>query len=307
MYKLPMRLKAHILCNDFGFSVRKTATQLGVSKSSVQRWKMLDVDDLERPVIRRRRERTMSRRVRDVVDSLLEKNHFLTAFDIKTHIEGHMGMRPSLSTIARCRKRAGFRFKLSHRCQQHQRADPDHPFFRSDLSDAIAVDEASFVSSDRPRRGWGRGNSRVPRHPPKRRKRISLLLAIDRDGVVAMCHKAGAFNSATFADFLYSLPCGRKVVLDNVSFHKSRVVRDVANERDMALTFTPPYCPWFNPVEFAFSVSKAAYRHARLMQREDFIGDAVQAVRTHVTGAKCRNFFDHAAENVRRELAYTER
>jgi transposase len=51
----------------------------------------------------------------------------------------------------------------------------------------------------------------------------------------------------------------KKLVLDNVAFHKSKIVKECSEDRDIDLCL-PPYCPWFNPVEFAFSVIKTRYR-----------------------------------------------
>jgi len=56
----------------------------------------------------------------------------------------------------------------------------------------------------------------------------SLLLAIDRNGVVAHCIKKGSFNTISFTDFVSSLPHGRPLIMDNVAFHRSKSVKDVA-------------------------------------------------------------------------------
>lgn len=52
----------------------------------------------------------------------------------------------SASTVCRCRRALGFKYKLATRTQDHQRADIHHPFFGAtdDVDDAIAVDESSF-------------------------------------------------------------------------------------------------------------------------------------------------------------------
>jgi transposase len=159
---------------------------------------------------------------------------------------------------------------------------------------AIAVDESSFVSIDTPRKGWAQRNRHVPKPPPKVRKRVSLLLAIDTNGVVDFEIRDGSFNTASYSSFLRRLPRGRRITADNVAFHKSKLTRDVASERDQTLVFTPPYCPWFNPVEFAFSVTKGEYRRARSIPGSNFVNDVRQAIGTRMTGKSCSGFFRHA-------------
>ena len=136
-----------------------------------------------------------------------------------------------------------------------QDVDPTHPFLRSNYYDgAIALDECHFSSGDStPRRGWALGGKKVPKCAPRARRSISLLLALDATGVIGYTIRVGAFNKDTYASFLASLPRDRIIIADNVAFHKSLPARLAAEQRNQTLVFTPPYCPWFNPTEFAFS------------------------------------------------------
>lgn len=152
--------------------------------------------------------------------------------------------------------------------------------------EAITLDESSFVSIDSPSMGWARGSRRVPKGPPIRRKRVSLLLAIDANGIVAFEVRAGAFNGQTYAAFLARLPTNRTIIADNCCIHKTNAVKTVAQARNQTLKYTPPYCPWFNPVEFAFSKIKNAYRRARLEGRAEFVVDVRDAL-SAITPADC--------------------
>jgi transposase len=173
----------------------------------------------------------------------------------------------------------------------------------SDVYDgAITLDEASFVSIDRPSRGWAKGSNRVGKGAPKGRTRISLLLAIDANGVVAYDIRKGAYNSDTYAEFLKRLPTNRTVVMDNCSIHRSGAAKAAAASRGQTLAFTPPYCPWFNPTEFIFAKTKAAYRKARLQGRADFVADVVAALAT-VSPADCAGCFEHSRRVRQIELA----
>ena len=241
-------------------------------------------------------------RVAVVVGSALDKNPFENAIDLTRIARDSLGVAVSSSTVARARRLLGFRFKLASRSSRHQRPPPSHPFMSniSVYDDAISLDEASFLSCDRPRRGWARGSAPVPKPPPKQRPRTSLLLAIDGNGVVGYQMKTGSFNSASYASFLETLPQSRRIIADNVSFHKGKHVRETAARRDQHLVFTPPYCPWFNPTEFAFSSTKHAYRKARLQGDVDF-RNHVQGAVEQLTPEKCNAFFRHARHEFARE------
>jgi transposase len=130
---------------------------------------------------------------------------------------------------------------------------------------------------------------------------MSTMLAIDRKGIVATETIKGNFNSVSFAKFLTRVPENKKLVLDNVAFHKSKIVRSVADDRDIDLCFTPPYCPWFNPVEFAFSVIKTRYRRLNVRHTggmEILITDSIDSM----TSSSCNAFFDMAKNRVDKSL-----
>jgi transposase len=80
-------------------------------------------------------------------------------------------------------------------------------------------------------------------------------------------------------------------LLDNASIHKAAVVREAAREMNLELVYTPPYCPWFNPVEHAFSVTKSCYRRARVLSTRPFEED-VAASLTRLTPDICSGCFD---------------
>lgn len=71
----------------------------------------------------------------------------------------------------------------------------------------------------------------------------------------------GSCNTARFVEFLHecSLPEGTVVLLDNVSFHRARDVQAFAIAANVTLLYTPPYSPWFNPIEGCFSIVKRAF------------------------------------------------
>lgn len=246
------------------------------------------------------------REIAESVRSAMVNNPYMTARDLIRRVFDIHGISVSESTISRCRKSLHFRYKRAQRSREAQRVDPAHPFLNEvdPYDGAIAVDESSFVSLDSPSMGWAQGSGRVAKGPPLRRRRVSLLLAIDASGVVASEICQGSFKGRTYADFLSKLPKNRTILADNCSIHKAQIVKDVAGTRHQRLVYTPPYCPWFNPVEFAFSKTKSAYRRARFLGHADFTADVASAV-SSITPADCLAFFRHARKMRNSELNNT--
>ena len=89
----------------------------------------------------------------------------------------------------------------------------------------MASDESSFYWNDVPTMGWGPLGRRVKKARPSHHKRVSLLLAVGREGVISVAVHVGGVKSQHFADFLRTLPDRRPVIRDNCSIHKTKDVR----------------------------------------------------------------------------------
>jgi transposase len=167
----------------FGGTVRELAELYSVSKSSVAKWAKVGPKVTTRSVrIRACKFPCMP----GLVAELVGKHPFATVRRVKWELEATHSVKASMATVHRVMKKLGFRYKVASRSRQHQSPDAAHPFMLdpSPYTGAISVDEASFVSIDAPRRGWGVRGQAVPKRMPKKRTRVSLLLAIDAHGVV---------------------------------------------------------------------------------------------------------------------------
>lgn len=278
-------------------SCRVTASVRGVGKSSVSRWAR-NLRHCQPPRPKRHRASAKRNGIADIVSSIIDSDPFTTIQRIHAALQEKHDIHVSVSTVYRCLKELKISYKVAVRSAEHQPADPNHPFLTNEedvYRQGISVDEACFISCDSPKRGWAARQHAVPKRPPKRRQTVSLLLAIDRTGVVDYEIKKGSFNTVSFQAFVERLPAGRQLIMDNVAFHRSKSVRDALTNRGSSIAFTPPYCPWFNPVEHAFSACKAAFRHKRVRRPSGagFLTEDVVTSLTAVTAEKCHAFFDH--------------
>lgn len=119
-------------------------------------------------------------------------------------------------------------------------------------------------------------------------KNISLICAIDAEGVKPSMSVEGAVDSKAFESYIehFLLPKlrrGQIVVMDNLSVHKSSRAQRLIEEAGATLLFLPPYSPDFNPIEEAFSKVKVILRKAEARTREALLqatGHALDAITT---------------------------
>jgi transposase len=125
----------------------------------------------------------------------------------------------------------------------------------------------------------------ISKHQP-RMTTSSLLAAMGRTQMLRTFIKQGSINTGIFLNFLISLdlPENTVILLDNVRFHHASCIKDYVTLRKCHLLFTPPYSPWFQPIEGIFSIMKRAY------YQNHTIEESIQSVqRRHFT-----SFFDKA-------------
>ncbi len=116
--------------------------------------------------------------------------------------------------------------------------------------------------------GWGkRGEPLVQSVPTRRGKNLSVLGAIDLEGVVAQTSKEGAMTRADVerffrVDLLPRLLPGSVLVLDNASIHKGGNLERLAKRAGCRVLYLPPYSPDMNPIELIWSFVKRRVRRA---------------------------------------------
>ena len=85
---------------------------------------------------------------------------------------------------------------------------------------------------------------------------------------------------------------GPMVVMDNLTAHKGKKVRELIEERGCELLYLPPYSPDLNPIEEAFAKVKALLRQAGARAREALV-EAIGRALDAVTSRDARRFFGH--------------
>jgi transposase len=112
-----------------------------------------------------------------------------------------------------------------------------------------------------------RGQRAVGRVPGGHWRRLTILGAIARDGLVAVMTVAAATSTAVFLAFVEQvlIPALRArpnvlVAMDNLAPHRAAAVRAALGRAGLAQRYLPAYSPDLNPIELAWSKLKGSLR-----------------------------------------------
>ena len=149
-----------------------------------------------------------------------------------------------------------------------------------DPKELVFIDESGFSLALYQHYGWAeRGKRLVEAVPVNRGKNLSIIGALDQEGLPAIRHKEGAIRREDVEAFLSEdlLPClspGSVIVLDNAKIHRGATLEKIVTDAGCRLLYLPPYSPDFCAIELAWAWIKAAVR--RLCPRE--VSSRVRAV-----------------------------
>jgi transposase len=109
--------------------------------------------------------------------------------------------------------------------------------------------------------------------PDSRWKILTILGAISTRGMIATMTVEAATDREIFLAYLDEVLCpqlrpGDVVVMDNLSSHKVKGVRERIEKCGATLLYLPPYSPDLNPIEKAWSKLKLLLRSAKARTKE---------------------------------------
>ncbi len=145
---------------------------------------------------------------------------------------------------------------------------------RIDLERLIFLDESGV--STQMTRLYARctGGARIHETTPDGRwKILTILGAISTRGMIATMTIEAATDREIFLAFLDEVLCpklrlGDVVVMDNLSSHKVKGVRERIEAAGAQLLYLPPYSPDLNPIEKAWAKLKQLLREAKARTKE---------------------------------------
>ena len=148
-----------------------------------------------------------------------------------------------------------------------------------------------------------RGQRLVDRTPHGHWKTTTLIAALGIEGMRCSTVVDGAVNGDVFEAFveqvlLPELRTGDVVIMDNLSSHKRRQIRQLIESVGAHLVFLPPYSPDLNPIEMIFAKIKQSLRSLACRTR-DALWQAMQSVLDRITQSDAANCFKHCGYTLR--------
>lgn len=152
---------------------------------------------------------------------------------------------------------------------------------------------------------WGRAErgQRIAETTPQGHwKVLTVLGAMSLRGILAAMTIESATDGDVFLAYVEQVLCpklqpGDVVVMDNLSAHKIKGVRDLIESTGAELLYLPPYSPDFNPIEKAWSKLKQWLRSAKARTAEALeqaIAEAIQAI----TADNATAWFRHCGHGI---------
>lgn len=144
------------------------------------------------------------------------------------------------------------------------------------------------------RYGRARKKQRVHDYAPKGTpKKTTLVSSVRLDGTLAYKYFQGSLNGENFLEYVKEVlvPTLRKgdiVIMDNLSCHKVKGVKEAIEDVGASIRYLPPYSPDLNPIEMMWSKMKSLLRKWRkttVPKLHTVIPDAFKAVlKTDIRG-----------------------
>ena len=162
----------------------------------------------------------------------------------------------------------------------------------------VFVDESSTNIALTPRYARAPKGKRAHGKAPRNwGKNVTLISSITSEGMGPSMSIEGPSDTESFGLYMRNvlaprLERGQIVLMDNLSVHKSRWVRELIEEKGCRLWLLPSYSPDFNPIEEAFSKVKGLIRKAKARTLEALFEATAEALRA-VSKEDARGYFEH--------------
>jgi len=146
------------------------------------------------------------------------------------------------------------------------------------------------------RHGWAPRGERLRLGIPHGHwKTTTFVAGLTLRGIIAPFVLDGPINRDAFETYIErvlvpSLRPSDIVIMDNLSSHKGRRVRDLIEAAGASLLYLPPYSPDFNPIENAFAKLKALLRKAA-ERTVDGLWAAIGCLINTFSPHECANYF----------------
>ena len=256
--------------NNSNKSFREIETMFDISKSTLQRW--VYNNGLNKPAKVEYKNRII---MLQYIRNSLNQNPFQTLHMIKVKILSKFNISISIKTVSNYMKIIGYSKKKIVRRLYNTKSLKEHLLKRKTMKkflkktnkdDIVCIDECSINRELYAKSGWCLKSKPLEKHIKLKElpKNHSLIMAISNKSVLQYkLYKQQAINTDLYYLFIEELVKGfqnKYILMDNVSFHKSKRILELITKSNNKILFIPPYSPDFNPIEEVFAELKSFVR-----------------------------------------------
>jgi transposase len=162
----------------------------------------------------------------------------------------------------------------------------------------IFLDESGVTTSMTRLYARSQGGGRICETTPGGHWKIMTILgAMSLRGMIASMTIEEATDGDIFLAYVEHILCpalkhGDVVVMDNLSSHKVKGVRQLIEKAGAEVLYLPPYSPDLNPIEKAWSKLKQILRSAKARTKEALEKAIADAIRM-ITPENAKAWFNH--------------
>ena len=120
-----------------------------------------------------------------------------------------------------------------------------------DYKNIICIDETYVHSNIYKKYGWSKKGERIEHYIKSNPIKYSIIVAISCSGIEHHKILKENANKVTYLEFITKLSkmhTGKQFLMDNVSFHKCKEIKDTIEKTNNEILFIPPYSPELNPI-----------------------------------------------------------
>lgn len=273
MYSLDLKLHVVYYYENSNSSIRTIAKQLGISKSSICRWVNKYKNDNNNDNNNHDNNRNISN-ILNFLKNSLNQNPFQTLPMIEEKLHKKLNICVSTKTISKYLKIIGYtKKKVVKRLYNKKLKDhlKDRKVFMKKIKkintdDIVCIDESYINGKIYAEYGYTSKKRLIKYYRINNNNHIkqSLIMAISNKGIIKYeLHKRKGINTDIYYDFMSKILDdiqNKYILMDNVSFHKSKKIIDLIKRSNNIPLFIPSYSPDCNPIEEVFSSMKSYLR-----------------------------------------------
>lgn len=175
--------------------------------------------------------------------------------------------------------------------------DPERLIFVDESSTNVAL-TPRYARAPRGERAYGKA-------PRNWGKNVTLISSISVEGMGPSMSIEGSSDTESFGLYMRNvlvpqLKSAQIVIMDNLSVHRSKWVRELIEERGCQLWLLPSYSPDFNPIEEAFSKVKNLLRKAKARTLRALFEATTEALLA-ISAGDARGYFEHCGYGTSRD------